>query len=863
MITELKRFIVSKNRYVSTFIGNEDDIKPTGKINGSRFIDIDNGIEYLYDEENNIWHEQPSGGGGEGYEPNPNKGIRIESNKLVIKVDGETITFDSNGRLTATVGSKIKHTEDDIEVEGFTLPTISNEVLTEIYNTIMTEGRMVYLESPDSNERYAIVNAKNDGTNTFIYLVCGKDCLVEYKSTSGTDADISVAKLGGGQIIDVGSNQFVYDSYSLPAIDKEDLVEIYNNHKAPKLQVIKWTLLGSETYLKCVSADYIAGNFSIDVLVHNKYHCQYTWNNSTTGLVNPEVKVIDWNDIINKPFETLGEGVSKNSDDELVSNFITGVYGKPKALNGVDLNTITNTGVYSCDVCTNRPNNSNGVMLVLKNAGTSDNAVQIYSTFQNDKTYIRHKDLGVWKEWKSITSENVKTEVDAATITETGFYRLEDCSGLPNGYGRGELIVVRANDSGSSLMQICTFIDENEQEIYFRGARYSEFYEWQQISSNTAQLHLDSPSDESLSGEAETQAEVNEENASAIKTLEARALVADIVQCYDRGTDTTKTDIVHYDISTLNVGNSVMVIIDETHNDCSSYYKVKETAGVKSFEYQGSDKPAGVDDITIDRDANGKLQVKMSRRSIWDEAYSNRVRNNTETNFTTREQLLGNCINGTNAHLTKFSTASENPDGVVSSQLWNIITYKVDNSSCRMLAYLAGTDKIYSCYRKNSGWEAWELMGSGAQHITLSSETGTLTSAQLSLLLANDNNYIVFDDGEGTVSFRLSRTGGGARLYSTMLSESAGTEDDQSVVGVLSFLVNSSTGAYSMVRYTASPNGYKDYMTGEIASGNTGFVKGGDAYNELIKKVNIADCNLFEYEYTNGTTSLEMTVRGE
>lgn len=288
MITELKRFIVSKDRYVSTFVGNEDDTKPTGKINGSRFIDIDNGIEYLYDEENDTWHEQPKG--GEGYEPNPNKGIKVESNKLVIKVDGESITFDSNGNLISTAGSKIKHTEDDIEVEGITLPTISNEVLTEIYNAIMTEGRLVYLESPDSNERYAIVNAKNDGTNTFIYLVCGKDCLVEYKSTSGTDADISIAKLGGGQIIDIGSNQFVYDSYSLPAIDKDDLVDIYNNHKAAKVQVIKWTLLGSETYLKCVSADYIAGNFSIDVLVHNKYHCQYTWNASTTGLVNPEVK---------------------------------------------------------------------------------------------------------------------------------------------------------------------------------------------------------------------------------------------------------------------------------------------------------------------------------------------------------------------------------------------------------------------------------------------------------------------------------------------------------------------------------------------------------------------------------------------
>lgn len=115
---------------------------------------------------------------------------------------------------------------------------------------------------------------------------------------------------------------------------------------------------------------------------------------------------------------------------------------------------------------------------------------------------------------------------------------------------------------------------------------------------------------ESLSGASTKQSEVNVENVNAIKTLEARALVADIVQCYDRGTDTTKTDIVHYDLTDLSIGSSVMAIIDETHEDRTSYYKVKLSGGSKVFEYQGSEKAQGVDDVTITRDENGKLIVK-------------------------------------------------------------------------------------------------------------------------------------------------------------------------------------------------------------------------------------------------------------
>lgn len=104
--------------------------------------------------------------------------------------------------------------------------------------------------------------------------------------------------------------------------------------------------------------------------------------------------------------------------EKALSNYVaSGNGGKPKQIANVDLNTITATGFYSCDMCTNRPNNSNGNMLVLKNAGTSDNAVQIYWTFQNDTMWVRHKDLGNWKDW--IKTNNLTASDILATNDQT------------------------------------------------------------------------------------------------------------------------------------------------------------------------------------------------------------------------------------------------------------------------------------------------------------------------------------------------------------------------------------------------------------------------------------------------------------
>lgn len=100
------------------------------------------------------------------------------------------------------------------------------------------------------------------------------------------------------------------------------------------------------------------------------------------------------------------------------------------------------------------------------------------------------------------------------------------------------------------------------------------------------------------------------ENKERIDAIEIKPDVVDIVQCYDRGLDDTKTDIVHYDISKLFVGDAVKVLTDETHSELASYYKVVESGGSKSFVYSASEADIKVDNISIGKNASGQLEVK-------------------------------------------------------------------------------------------------------------------------------------------------------------------------------------------------------------------------------------------------------------
>ncbi len=92
------------------------------------------------------------------------------------------------------------------------------------------------------------------------------------------------------KVVEIGSYQYIYEDKVLPALPVDIARQVYTDDRAGIPQVLHWTLYGSENNLKVVSSDYVAGTYSLDVLVHNQYHCEYEWDDETTGRINPNVE---------------------------------------------------------------------------------------------------------------------------------------------------------------------------------------------------------------------------------------------------------------------------------------------------------------------------------------------------------------------------------------------------------------------------------------------------------------------------------------------------------------------------------------------------------------------------------------------
>lgn len=70
-----------------------------------------------------------------------------------------------------------------------------------------------------------------------------------------------------------------------------------------------------------------------------------------------------------------------------------------------------------------------------------------------------------------------------------------------------------------------------------------------------------------------------------IDAIVSKSDVVDVVSCYDRGSDTSKTDIVHYNTSTLGDNDVIKVLIDEQHDNATTYYRWD--VSTQKFEYIG------------------------------------------------------------------------------------------------------------------------------------------------------------------------------------------------------------------------------------------------------------------------------------
>lgn len=60
MITIVADIMFTGGRHVSEFRGLSTDVKPSGKINGSKFYELDTGKTYWYNEDSGSWIEESS-----------------------------------------------------------------------------------------------------------------------------------------------------------------------------------------------------------------------------------------------------------------------------------------------------------------------------------------------------------------------------------------------------------------------------------------------------------------------------------------------------------------------------------------------------------------------------------------------------------------------------------------------------------------------------------------------------------------------------------------------------------------------------------------------------------------------------------
>lgn len=108
------------------------------------------------------------------------------------------------------------------------------------------------------------------------------------------DRYLDLTKQGNGQggiLVDIGSYQHDFHGKVLPIITVEKAKEIFTAYLNGQHVCLKWNIYNALfNYLNVVSADHVNNEYSIDVLVHNRYHVGYTWVDEQEGLVTIEVE---------------------------------------------------------------------------------------------------------------------------------------------------------------------------------------------------------------------------------------------------------------------------------------------------------------------------------------------------------------------------------------------------------------------------------------------------------------------------------------------------------------------------------------------------------------------------------------------
>lgn len=305
-------------------------------------------------------------------------------------------------------------------IGGYEVPQLTDEQLLSAYNGVVA-GRNVFIVDDLDTITIQVLDASSiDGISIRILFT---DALILTYKENGVIEYVNVKK--------ADINTFVFKGYMSSTEPTENLKtgQLWYESSAtdmPEDFPIDVYFYDGEDW-STNTIEYTPTSLELWANINNGHG--YYWFGNEWNIIDIDISVdgvtIDKN--VLGQLEIKDQGVTNDkinntlkatsvSDSATDNKFITelalseyiqsGNLGSPKRLGGENLNNINKTGFYYCDVCTNRPINSNGVMIVSRMVSTAAYVVQIYLAFTLDEMYIRFKDNTTWKSWVKYYNKN-------------------------------------------------------------------------------------------------------------------------------------------------------------------------------------------------------------------------------------------------------------------------------------------------------------------------------------------------------------------------------------------------------------------------------------------------------------------------
>lgn len=193
----------SKGQCLDIF-GLSTDTKPLDAPNASKFTEIDTGIEYLFDRENQEWHINASGGGG------TDSDLVVET--LTVKSESleNGITVSQTGEAVLTMAGATPQTKPVLRNVG--APVIANDAANKAYVDEAVSGASdagaVHYTAENKTDAEKAQARANIGADPEKFLVTFTYALGAGFSADKTLAQITAAKNAGKYVEGVHEGQY-------------------------------------------------------------------------------------------------------------------------------------------------------------------------------------------------------------------------------------------------------------------------------------------------------------------------------------------------------------------------------------------------------------------------------------------------------------------------------------------------------------------------------------------------------------------------------------------------------------------------------------------------------------------------------